>query len=50
MELRNMPLGNIKIVGASIEDVRVTYRAHDNIAEQLSWPLEGGWHGVFNSS
>ena len=50
MELRNLSMGDIEIVGASIEDVRVTYMAHDDIAEQLTWPLEGDWHGVFNRS
>ncbi|MCI0852647.1 MAG: hypothetical protein J4O01_11395, partial [Chloroflexi bacterium] len=39
---------DIEFLGASIEDVLVAYEAHDEIAEQLTWPLEGDWRGVFD--
>ena len=38
---------DIEFLGASIEDVLVAYEARDEIAEQLTWPLEGDWRGVF---
>ncbi|MDP6667180.1 MAG: DUF362 domain-containing protein [Dehalococcoidia bacterium] len=48
MELRNLTLGDIEVVGSSIEDVRVAYDEHSEMADQLTWPLEGDWRGVFN--
>ena len=48
MELRNLTVADIEVVGASIEEVRVAYQAHDEIASQLTWPLESDWRGVFN--
>lgn len=50
MELRNLFMIDIEVLGASIEDVQVAYEAHDEIAEQLIWPLEGDWRGVFDRS
>lgn len=50
MELRNLSMSDIEIVGADIEAVRVEYAAHDEIAEQLTWPIEGNWRGVFDRS
>ena len=48
MELRNLSMIDIEVLGESIEDVQVAYEAHDEIAEQLTWPLEGDWRGVFD--
>lgn len=48
MDLRNLSMDDIEVVGSSIEDVRVAYEAHSEIADQLTWPLEGDWLGVFN--
>jgi len=50
MELRNLGLGDIEVVGKSIEDVKVTYADHDDIEEQLTWPIKDDWHGVFDRS
>ena len=50
MELRNLSMNDIEIVGADIEAVRVEYAPHDDIAEQLTWPIEGNWRGVFDRS
>ncbi len=50
MELRNLSLSDLEIVGAQIEDVRVTYTDHQDIEEQLTWPLDDDWRGVFNRS
>jgi len=47
MELRNLGLDDIEAVGESIEDVRVSYADHKDIEEQLTWPIQGDWHGVF---
>ncbi|TDI90498.1 MAG: hypothetical protein E2O75_06095 [Chloroflexi bacterium] len=48
MELRNLSMIDIEVLGASIEDVQDAYEAHDEIAEQLTSPLEGDWRGVFD--
>jgi uncharacterized protein (DUF362 family) len=48
MELRNLTLDDLEVVGSSIDDVRVSYADHDDIEEQLTWPLQDDWHGVFN--
>ena len=48
MELRNLTVADIEIVGASVEKVRVAYQAHDGIASQLTRPLGSDWRGVFN--
>lgn len=50
MELRNLSMTDIEVVGANIEDVQVKYEPHDEIAEQLTWPLKGDWRGVFDKS
>ena len=50
MELRNLGLVDIKVVGKSIEDVRVTYVDHDDIKDQLTWPIKDDWHSVFDRS
>jgi uncharacterized protein (DUF362 family) len=46
MELRNLSLDDLDVVGSSIDDVRVSYADHDDIVEQLTWPLKEDWHGV----
>ncbi len=48
MELRNLSLSDLDVVGSSISDVRVSYADHDDIEEQLTWPLQSDWQGVFN--
>jgi uncharacterized protein (DUF362 family) len=48
MELRNLGLRDIEVVGSSIEDVRVSYADHDDIEEQLTWPLKSDWQTVFD--
>ena len=48
MELRNLTLDDIQTVGLGIEDVRVSYQDHSQIAEQLTWPLENDWRGVID--
>lgn len=48
MQLRNLTLDDIEVVGAAIEDVRVAYADHDDIEQQLTWPLTEDWQGVFN--
>jgi len=48
MELRNLTLADLEVVGSSIDDVRVSYADHDEIEDQLTWPLQDDWHGVFN--
>jgi uncharacterized protein (DUF362 family) len=48
MELRNLGLSDIEVIGASIEDVRVSYADHDDIEEQLTWPMKNNWLTVFD--
>lgn len=48
MELRNMSLEDIDVVGESIDSVKVAYADHDDIEEQLTWPLQDDWQGVFD--
>ena len=48
MELRNLALDDIEVVGESIDTVKVSYADHKDIEEQLTWPLQGDWHGVFD--
>ncbi|NQW20901.1 MAG: DUF362 domain-containing protein [Chloroflexi bacterium] len=50
MELRNLSVEDIEVVGASIDDVRVSYADHRDIEAQLTWPLKDDWHGVFDRS
>jgi uncharacterized protein (DUF362 family) len=50
MQLRKLTLDDLEIVGSTIEDVKVRYADHDDIEEQLTWPLAGDWQGVFNRS
>ena len=50
MELRNLGLADIEVVGSSIEDVKVAYADHDDIEDQLTWPIKDDWHGVFDRS
>ena len=50
MELRNLDLVDIEVVGKSIEDVRVTYADHDDIEDQLKWPIKDDWNNIFNRS
>ena len=49
MELRRLTLDDIEVVGERIEDVRIAFRPHDNIARQLTWPVEGDWRPVFDA-
>jgi len=48
MELRNLDLDDIEVVGSSINDVRVKYEDHAHIEEQLTWPIEGDWRPIFD--
>lgn len=48
MQMRNLTLADIEVIGASIDEVRVAYADHDNIEEQLTWPLKEEWRGVFS--
>jgi len=48
MELRNLSVDDLEVVGSTIDDVRVSYADHDDIDEQLTWPLQNDWHGVFD--
>ncbi|MBN4064207.1 DUF362 domain-containing protein [Dehalococcoides mccartyi] len=48
MELRNLGLDDIEVIGNSIADVQVSYADHKDIEEQLTWPLEDDWHSVIN--
>ena len=48
MELRNLGLEDLQIVGDGIDDVKVLYADHENIAEQLTWPLQADWQSVFD--
>jgi len=48
MELRNLDLDDIEVVGSSIDDVRVVYEDHAQIEEQLTWPIEGDWRPIFD--
>ncbi|MDA1279756.1 MAG: DUF362 domain-containing protein [Chloroflexi bacterium] len=48
MELRNLTLDDIRTVGREIDDVRVSYKDHDQIEEQLTWPLEGDWRSAID--
>ena len=49
MELRGLTLDDIEVVGERIEDVRIDFRPHDNIAGQLTWPVDGDWRPVFDA-
>jgi uncharacterized protein (DUF362 family) len=46
MELRNLTLDDIQTVGESIDDVRVSYKDHSDIVDQLTWPIDGDWRGM----
>ena len=48
MQLRNLTLDDIEVVGNSIDEVKVNYADHDDIAEQLTWPLKEDWQAVIN--
>ncbi len=48
MELRNLNLDDIEVVGSSIADVQVEYEDHSQIEEQLTWPIEGDWRPIFD--
>jgi uncharacterized protein (DUF362 family) len=49
MELRRLTLDDIEVVGETIEDVKTDFRPHDNIASQLTWPVDGDWRPVFDA-
>ncbi|GIT19812.1 MAG: hypothetical protein CM1200mP39_26180 [Dehalococcoidia bacterium] len=48
MELRNLSVEDIEVVGEDIDDVKVLYADHEDINEQLTWPLQADWHSVFD--
>ncbi|MDG0865865.1 DUF362 domain-containing protein [Candidatus Lucifugimonas marina] len=48
MELRNLGVDDIQVVGETIDDAKVSYADHKDIEEQLTWPLQDDWHGVFD--
>ena len=49
MELRRLTLDDIEVVGERVEDVKIDFRPHDNIASQLTWPVDGDWRTVFDA-
>ncbi|MFP6595624.1 MAG: DUF362 domain-containing protein [Dehalococcoidia bacterium] len=49
MELRRLTLDDIEVVGERVEDVKIDFRPHDNIATQLTWPVDGDWRPVFDA-
>ena len=48
MELRNLGVEDIEVVGEDIDNVKVLYADHEDINEQLTWPLQADWHSVFD--
>ena len=40
--------GEQRVVGEAIDDVKVLYADHEDIHEQLTWPLQADWHNVFD--
>jgi uncharacterized protein (DUF362 family) len=48
MELRAMTTDDIEVVGETIEDCRIAFRPHENIASQRDWPVEGNWRSTFD--
>jgi|TARA_B100000959_G_scaffold281289_1_gene345009 uncharacterized protein (DUF362 family) len=48
MQLRNLTLDDLEVVGSSIESVRIAYADHENLEEQLTWPLKDDWQTDFN--
>ena len=48
MELRNLGVEDIEVVGGNINNVKVSYADHKDINEQLTWPLQNDWHSVFD--
>ena len=48
MELRGMTMDDIEVVRETIEDCVVKFQAHENIASQLDWPVEGDWRVTFD--
>lgn len=48
MELRNLSVEDLEIVGETIEAVRVSYADHKDIEDQLTWPLKDDWQRVFD--
>jgi len=49
MELRRLTLDDIEVIGERVEDVKIDFRPHDNIASQLTWPVDGDWRTVFDA-
>jgi uncharacterized protein (DUF362 family) len=49
MELRRLTLEDIEVIGERIEDVKIDFRPHDNIASQLTWSVDGDWRPVFDA-
>ncbi|MEE8363719.1 MAG: DUF362 domain-containing protein [Dehalococcoidia bacterium] len=48
MELRGLTLDDIEVVGNTIDECRIDFQPHDNIASQLNWSVEGDWRQVFD--
>jgi uncharacterized protein (DUF362 family) len=48
MELRNLGVDDIQVVGETIDDAKVSYADHKDIEKQLTWPLQDDWHGMFD--
>ena len=48
MELRNLGVEDIEVIGEDIDNVKVLYADHENINDQLTWPLQADWHSVFD--
>jgi uncharacterized protein (DUF362 family) len=49
MELRRLTLDDIEVIGERIEDVKIDFKPHDNIASHLTWSVEGDWRPVFDA-
>ena len=48
MELRNLTMANLRVVGKTIEEVQSRYDDHRDIDEQLTWPLTEDWRAVID--
>jgi uncharacterized protein (DUF362 family) len=48
MELRGMTTDDIELVGETIEDCRIAFQPHENLASQMDWPVEGNWRSTFD--
>jgi len=48
MELRNLTMADLQVVGKTIREVQSNYDNHSDIDEQLTWPLNEDWRSVIN--